>query len=245
MNEERDKGGDEGAFLHPSRFLDRGRHNRPSRFQRIPSLGLKGKKDARREGEKMKLTSPRLRTTTTTTAGSSHAQRRSAVACVQHTGPRLLACRSSVLKAAPRNRQQVGAQCSRTSFFCFCGVCFSVFLFLLLPLFKFVHISRKYLKVLRQLGMFVRNRALTLRWCWRLACFFFRQRLYRNTRSQTNLGFIKKNCQVVRWTATSGDLALRCDRPVCPGWNYTGCSELSPAGRSVTLRGSRVISAPV
>lgn len=141
------KGGDKGAFLHPSRFLDRGRHNRPSRFQRIPSLGLKEKKkDTRREEKeggrkKMKLTSPRLRTTTTT-AGSSHAQRRSAVACVQHTGPRLLACRSSVLKAAPRNRQQVGAQCSRTSsfFFFLRGLLFCL-LVILLPLFKFVHIS--------------------------------------------------------------------------------------------------------
>lgn len=64
----------------------------------------------------MKLASPRLRTTTTTTAGSSHAQRRSAVACVQHTGPCLSACLSSVLKAQ-RNRQQVGVQGSRTSAF--------------------------------------------------------------------------------------------------------------------------------
>lgn len=68
----------------------------------------------------MKLTSPRLRstTTTTTTAGSSHAQRRSTVAFVQHTGPCLSACRSSALKA-PRTRQQVGAWGSGTSFLSF------------------------------------------------------------------------------------------------------------------------------
>lgn len=75
----------------------------------------------------MKLTSPRLRsTTTTTTAGSSHAQRRSTVAFVQHTGPCLSACRSSALKA-PRTRQQVGALGSGSSSFfllrCLLSVC--------------------------------------------------------------------------------------------------------------------------